>query len=357
MKLVANIKLLTDRNQFNALKQTLELANECCDWLSEKAWNNQKFRQFDLHKLSYKEARERFALSSQMVVRCIAKTADAYKLDTKVQRTFRKHAAQPYDDRIIRFADDIVSIWTVDGRLKIPFVMGEHQRKFFAHRKGEVDLMLVRGKFYLACVCDFDDPELIKNTDVLGVDLGVVNIAADSQGAIHSSAKLNDIRRSYLHRRKNLQRKQTRAAKRKLRSLKGKESRFAKHVNHELSKTIVTTAERSRSAIALEDLKGIRKRVKARKRQRGRLHSWGFRQLQTFIEYKARIAGIPVIFVDPRYTSQGCSQCGSIDKANRKTQDQFRCTTCDHAEHADINAARNIRARGMSNVSKVDNSG
>lgn len=140
-----------------------------------------------MHKLVYAEARERFSLSAQVTVRCIAKVADAYKLDTKTQRTFRADSAQPYDDRIFRFLnDDAISIWTLNGREKVACVTGEHQRVLLKHCKGEVDLMRVRGVFYVACVCDLDDPDLIETRDVLGVDPGIVNIATDSQGTNHS---------------------------------------------------------------------------------------------------------------------------------------------------------------------------
>jgi putative transposase len=347
MKLVANLKLKPTKDQEALLLSTLERCNDACNWLSAQAWEAKVFRQYDLHKLCYHDLRAKFEITAQVAVRCIAKVADAYKVDQKTQRTFRKHAAQPYDDRILRFcADDAVSIWLVAGRNKVSYACGDHQRKLLEHRKGEVDLMLVRGKWYLAAVCDFDDPKLLTPSGILGVDLGVVNIATDSLGNQYSGAAVESNRQRYAKRRATLQRVGTRAAKSRLRQMSGKQERFQKHENHCISKAIVSTAERSGFGIALEDLTHIRKSVKARKKQRNRLHNWGFGQLRAFVEYKAKQAGVPVTIVDPRNTSRQCGECGHIDKRNRKTQSEFLCKVCGHSNNADLNAARNISSKG-----------
>ncbi len=346
MKFTANLKLAPTPAQEHGLRLTLERCNEACNWLSERAWETETFRQYDLHKLSYQDLRAKFSLSAQVAIRCIAKVADAYKLDQKTQRTFRKHAAQPYDDRILRFVrDERVSLWLLNGRDKIGYVCGNHQRQLLEHRKGEVDLMFVRGKWYLATVCNFDDPKLLTPEGMLGVDFGIVNIATDSLGERHRGSKIEAYRERYAKRRATLQRVGTRAAKHRLRQISGKQQRFQKHENHCISKRIVSSAERSRLGIALEDLKGIRARAKANKAQRKRLHNWSFGQLRTFIEYKAKRTGVPVVTVDPRHTSRECPVCGCIDKRNRKTQSEFRCVVCGHSNDADRNAAGNIARR------------
>ena len=146
MKLVANIKLVPTTEQAHTLRETLERCNAACTYLSERGFDAGKLRQYDLHKLAYRETRQRFNLTAQAVVRCIAKVADAYKTGKDGRRRFRRFAAQPYDSRIIRFmSDDKVNIWTLSGRQKIPFVCGPRQRTLLAYRKGEVDLMLVIG--------------------------------------------------------------------------------------------------------------------------------------------------------------------------------------------------------------------
>lgn len=354
MKLTANIKLNPSPEQHEALKKTLKVSNRACNAISKIAWDNKQFGQYYLHKLVYYDIKTKFNLSAQVTVRSIAKVADAYKLDKKTQRIFKQYSAQPYDDRIFRMmSDDMVSIWTLDGRQKIPFQCGDYQRKLLKTRKGEVDLMLIKGIFYIACTCDIDEDDLLNPEDILGIDLGIVNLAVDSKGNCYSGKKVEKYRKRMARQRQQLQKIGTRSAKRKLKKISRKQNRYQKDVNHCISKTIVTEAKRSRLAIALENLKGIRKGVKARKPGRARLHNWGFYQLKSFIEYKAKRFGIPVVFVDPKYTSQTCPECGTVSKKNRPDRDTFRCCSCGFSRPADNVAALNIRALAFVNEPMV----
>ena len=345
MKLIAQVKLLPAPAQRIALRRTLEVANAACTFVSQQAWNTKTFGQYRLHHLSYREIRERFALTAQMAVRVIAKVADAYKLDRKALRRFRPASGIAYDDRILRWdlAGSRVSIWTVDGRMWIPFVCGPRQRALLATRLGETDLVHTGKHFLLLATCEVQDPEPGDFHDALGVDLGVTNIAVDSDGRIHSSGHLNGLRHRHRRLRQQLQRKGTKAAKRLLKKRSRKERRFATHTNHCISKALVATAKDTGRAIALEDLTGIRDRLTVRCGQRATLHSWAFGQLRAFVSYKARLAGVPVILVDPKNTSRTCPACGSVDKANRKSQSLFSCQSCGFAGLADWIAAENIR--------------
>lgn len=356
MKLIAQVKLQPDDRQADALQRTLETANAACNWLSERAWAARAFRQYDLHKLAYHACREAFpTLSAQIVVRCTAKVADAYRLDRKRQRTFRSAGGIAYDDRILRWYMDqsAVSIWTVDGRQRIPFVCGERQRQLLQTRQGESDLVLVNGQWYLLAVCNVETPTPQEVEGVLGIDLGIVNLATDSDGEIHSASHVNNVRHRHRRLRQRLQKKGTKAARRRLRRLSGKEQRFATHVNHVLSKRIVAKAVDTHRAIALENLGGIRTRVTVRKPQRATLHSWSFFQLRQFLTYKATLRCVPVVLVDPRNTSRTCPHCGCIDKANRPSQDRFSCVSCGFAGHADTIAAGNIARRAAVNQPNV----
>ena len=347
MKLVAALKMLPTREQAACLRATLARCNEACTWLAGIGFEAQTFRQYDLHKLAYTDMRERFGLTAQAAVRSIAKVADTFKVSRRTAPVFRKDAAQPYDDRIIRFVKDgsAVNLWTIEGRITVPIVMGEHQQRLMIYRKGEVDLCLIRGKWILAATCDIPETDEFKAADWLGVDFGIVSLAADSDGKVHTGADVERVRDRLARRKRGLQKRGTKAAKRRLCKLAGKEARFRKHTNHCISKVIVQTAERTERGIALEELKGIRGRVTARRSQRSRLHSWSFHQLRSFVAYKARRAGVPLVAVDPRYTSQACSCCGVIDRKNRPDQATFLCISCGHNEAADLNAARNIRAK------------
>lgn len=351
MQLTAKVKLLPTPEQADALRRTLEVANAACDHISARAWQDRTFRQFSLHKLVYYDVRERFDLSSQMTVRCISKVADAYKLDRKTQRVFRERGAIAYDSRILSWKQDeqTVSIWTMDGRQTISFTCGDRQRELLQHQQGESDLALIDGVFYLLATCEVESPEQFEAEGALGVDLGIVSIATDSDGEVYSGAQINGLRKRHAKLRARLQRKGTKSAKRLLKKRKRKERRFAQAVNHVISKRIVEKAEGTGRAIGLEDLSGIRERTTVRKSQRRRHHSWSFHDLRQKIEYKAAWAGVPVIPVDPKNTSRTCPVCGCVDKRNRPDQSTFSCVQCGFSGHADTIAAVNIGRRAVVN--------
>jgi putative transposase len=210
-----------------------------------------------------------------------------------------------------------VSIPTLAGRMKLPFVCSERPR-----------------------------PARVGIEDVLGVDFGVVNIGYDSAGRPCSGADVERARRKFSLRRAGLQRGGSKAAKRPVKQLSAKESRLRKHTNHCLCKETVATAKRSSLAIAIEDLTHIRKHVNPTRAQRNRLHGWSFAQLRRFVTYKAAPRGIPVVAIAPYDTRRACPRCGSIHKASRKSQQTFSSTDCGDTAAADFGGARNIRAFG-----------
>lgn len=357
MKLTAKVKLITNVEQVKNLKKTMLIANRACNLISGKAWQSKIFGQYNLQKLLYYEVKEKFSLSAQVVIQCIVKVVDAYKLDKRKQKKFKSLGAITYDSRIISWYTDkqFVSIWTIGGRLKIPYVFGKRQKKLLKSQQGETDLIFIDGYFYLHSTCNIETPELQDFSDIIGVDRGIKNIATLSTGDNFASNHLLSLRSRYRRIRTKLQKKGTISAKRLLKKRNKKEHRFATHINHVISKAIVTIAKDTKCAIALENLKGIKARTTVRKKQRATHHSWGFHQLANFIEYKATLIGIPIIYVDPRNTSRECFSCGYTDKANRKSQSSFSCVKCDYAANADVNAARIISRRGKVNYPYATN--
>jgi putative transposase len=352
MKLTAQLKLLPTPEQADTLKRMLETTNAACNFISDVAWQTRTFGKFALQKLCYQDVRETFGLSAQVVIRALAKVGDAYKLDKQTKRTFRPLASIAYDDRILSWNlhEPSVSIWTQKGRLAIPFIAGARQIRLLQTRMGETDLVYHRGNWYLLATCEVQEPDPKAVDDLLGIDLGVTNIATDSDGMIYSGSTVKGVRYRHRRLRNKLQKKGTLSAKRRLRKLSGQEARFAKDVNHTISRRIVRKAQRTKRGVALENLKHIRTRVRARKSQRTVLHSWSFFQLQACVSYKAALAGIPVVLIDPRNTSRTCPACGHVDKANRPNQSTFRCVSCGCAGHADTIAAGNIRVLGRAAV-------
>jgi hypothetical protein len=149
--LIAQIKLRPNAEQAAGLEATLRQANAAAGVLSTLAWEHRAFRRSDLHRLAYHQVRESSGLAAQVVIRLIAKVCDGYKLDRKVKREFRPLGAIAYDARILRYLPDAsrVSIWTVAGRLSIPFVWGDHQRKLLGFQRGESDLVHRDGEWFL----------------------------------------------------------------------------------------------------------------------------------------------------------------------------------------------------------------
>ncbi|MCC3771080.1 transposase [Streptomyces sp. UNOC14_S4] len=370
MRIVVQVKLTPEAGQAAALSATLRTVNEAANWVSGVAFERDVPREYELRKHTYAELKER-GLGAQAAQHVIKKTRDAYTtLKANIRAgnlgkpgskrraraeskpvAFRPNAAHPYDDRCLSWQYDAqtVSIWTTAGRLKnVRFACSPSALKMLReHRKGESDLVERDGVFYLIAVCDVPEAPLNEEpAGFVGVDLGIVNIATTSTGYRAAGRGLNRHRARQLALRKKLQAKGTKSAKRLLKKRSRKEARHTANVNHIISKTIVTAAERTDSGIALEDLTGIRSRVRLRKDQRTSLHSWSFHQLAAFIEYKARRAGVPLVYVDPAYTSQQCSECGHVDRKNRVDQATFACRSCGTVMHADDNASHNIGRKG-----------
>jgi IS605 OrfB family transposase len=346
VKLTVVIKLQPTPQQANALLATLERANDAANAMSVRAWETRTFARYALHRLVYHPVRAAYGLPAQLVVLGIAKVADAYKQDRKRLRRFRPHGSIAYDDRVLAWHPAHVSLSTLAGRLAIPFVGSVRQRQLLELRRGESDLIYRDGAWYLATTVEVPEALPVAAGDVLGVDLGIVNIAYDSDGHPYSGRHVNKLRRRHRRLRRKLSRKFTGSARRLYRKRRRKERRFATHVNHTISKRIVAEAEGTGRAIALEELSGIRDRVTVRRSQRATFSSWSFAQLRGFIEYKAQRAGVRVILVDPRNSSRTCPACGHIDKANRPSQASFSCVSCGFAGHADHIAALILRDRG-----------
>jgi putative transposase len=376
VKIVVQVRLFPDAAQQAALRATLDLCNAAADLASAEAFQRRVFARQALQRLTYGRLKD-MGLSAQPAIHVARKVAGAYATLTANIRagnlgtpgskrrvkaeskpiTFRRDAAQPFDDRCLswQLADRTVSIWAVGGRLnKVPFACSDSQHAALsAHRRGESDLVHRDGTWYLYASCDIPDVQTKEPDGFLGIDLGIANIATTSDGTRYCGKGMNRVRHRNQRLRAKLQKIGTKSAKRLLKKRARKEARFAADTNHVIAKRIVTEAERTGRGIALEDLGGIRDRVRLRRPQRVTLHSWAFHQLGTLVAYKAARAGVATVYVDPAYTSQGCSHCDHVSRKNRPNQAPFQCTSCGFAEHADVNAARNIAKRGVAGWAAV----
>jgi IS605 OrfB family transposase len=347
MKQTLFVRLEPDRAQFDALLETMRRFNEACNHIASAAYRLRTANKMKLQKHIYRETRERFGLSAQMAIRAIAKVCEAYKRDRSKKPMFRLYGAMVYDQRILSWKHlERASILTLKGRILVPIRIGEYQRVRMDRIRGQADLILRNRRFYLAAVVDAPEASQYDPVGTLGVDLGIVNLAVDSDGTAY---KGKDVDRAMLRMdriKAKLQRCDSKSAKRHLKQLSGCEARHRRNVNHVISKKLVAKAKDTGRAIALENLKEIRDQTTVRKAQRRRHNSWSFNQLKQFVQYKARVAGVPLFFVNPRGTSHTCPRCGLEAKQNRPTRDRFECVGCGLAGPADYIAALNIAARG-----------
>jgi putative transposase len=333
------------------LAATQRAFNAAATWIARVCWDEGITNTNTAHHRVYGETRLAYGLGAQLAVCARAKAVEACKaVKAKHRETcpqFGPRGSVRYDARTYRLMSlDRVSLNTLDGRVVCRLLLGTRQHEMLVDPIWEIggaDLVWRSGVYYLHITQSREaSPEAEPDGGVLGVDLGIVNLATDSEGVHFTGTMIYLVRNRYHLRRQRLQKCGTRNAKRRLRTMRRREARFQSDTNHCISKQLVQKAFVSRKAIALEDLSGIRERTTVRREHRYERHSWAFFQLRQYIAYKAAWAGIPVHLVDPRNTSRTCSACGHCERANRKIQESFLCQRCGFATHADYNAALNI---------------
>ena len=219
---------------------------------------------------------------------------------------------------------------TKDGLYIIPL---KSVIPFHGKVAGQIEL----GSTYAHVPVEVREQKQYKPKKIIGVDLNTTGhsaVVAVGKKIYKLGKAASHTHRKYSTIRKNMQRLGHYGVVKKI----GKrESNIMRDINHKTSRYIVNIAKKNKAQINLEDLRGIKGR-RVKKSFRHALHSWGFYQLRTFIEYKSLLAGVPVVKIEPAYTSKVCSRCGLLGTRNGKS---FKCPS-GHVEHADANAAFNI---------------
>jgi putative transposase len=372
------IPLILTKEQTQILKETQTRYASVFNHVTAFGRDNNIYNGVDLHKGTYSTFSGRDFLPSQLICSARVKATEAltsYKTNQKKRtkqierqesltasgkKIFRplkpvkcpcakSTSAIRYDARSfsINFKEQLVSIATTGGRLKIPFNLNPYYAQYIdqMHKVCSADLCWSKRNkiFFLHVVLEYADLPIPESSKTLGVDLGLNNLAVSSDGKFYLKHKVRDRVAKLRGLKARLQSKGTPSSKRHLRAVSGKEQRFRKDVNHCVTKQIVRYAsDAGYDSIAIEDLKGIRYQNRdTSKAFRARLSSWPFDQFKQFITYKALAKGIGIVVVNPRYTSQKCSRCGHHYKPQRKGN-EFACVACGYQNHADLNAAFNI---------------
>jgi IS605 OrfB family transposase len=338
-------RLRTTRDDEIALRDSLDRFAAACNETLAYALATGKRHKFGLSHDLYRVVKPKYGLIANVAVRVFDRVAHA--LAANHVKAFRP-TSLICDNQTLRYieAAETVSISTCSGRRKIPLILGNYHRPLLAGFKygyGSTLSVDRKGRFWVNIVITLPDVPA-GGTEPLGVDLGIKRIATLSNGVTFSGRTLNRKRERYARTKASLQRKGTNGAKRLLKRLAGRELRFQRDMNHNISKQIVALARESDSYLVMENLTGIGHRgAKKGKHFRRMVGRWNFYTLKQFIAYKAAEAGVRLVTVDPRYTSKTCPYCGHLGHREKL---KFTCFTCGLVGDADLVGAFNIAAKG-----------
>ncbi len=323
-----------------------------------------------IQKATYKHLRSNLDLKSQMACNVARQVSGAYKtLQSQIDKKESEWQFLDFDptsatfsfERDFGLSKDTLSITTLAGRRRYKLWNYQYAQRYLDGSWKYLASKLCLHKngayfFHLACAKDIPDKNIVDASTFMGVDVGINCLAVasttDKQCKFFAGGEIKNHRNIRSKERRRLQKAGgrylgTRSSMRTLRKIAGRETRFMTAVNHKVSKDLIEFAiDNDVSVIGMEDLTGIRKRTgnKVSTEFRYEHSSWAFRQLQAFVEYKAKEAGIAVIYVNPEYTSQTCPRCNHISRNNRCGV-AFRCEKCGYETHADRAGAMNIEHR------------
>jgi len=359
MKKTISIKLITSKEQNDSLLDTQKSFAKACNEVVPFSVENRCWNRVALHHFCYFKVRDIVpGIGSQMTCNAIKNVCQSYKV-LKIKKSqevpkisFKETGSVHYDKRTYSIKGNSISLFTTNGRIKASFDICDFHREYIENGVFKEAKLINKNKtWFFNVVIELEDTPPRGGNKIIAIDVGENNIATTSNGTIHGGGELRHKRDKFLNRRGKLQSNGSKSAKRCLKRISGKERRHVKETNHIVSKKIVQEAiENNCDIIVLENLKNIRKRIKGNKRMRSRLHRWAWHELQRFIDYKAESVGITVKYVNPAYSSQVCSQCGSLGS---RCKHLFKCLNCKSYQHSDINASLNLRKLGESVVSSM----
>lgn len=350
MKLIRTVKLKLNVPVLDILP-TFENYTKAYNYTCNTGWKDNDNNGVSLHHKTYYTIKN--YLPSQLAISARTKATESLSMclnrkrkNKKCRKPSSKLCSIRYDANSfnIWFDKNIISLLTVNGRIKIPIKIPEYFKQYIDWRRGSADLFIRKNKVFLNITFnkEIEDPQPSDNPVIIGVDRGIINLAVTSDNKFYKGNQVNRISNKYNYLRSKLQQCGSKSAKRHLKRLALKENRFKTDMNHCISKKIVESLDPN-SIIVLEDLKYISRRTKSWSKDLNRkLNTWAFAQLENFLTYKAQSKGILIEHVSAYYTSQKCSECGHTEKQNRLNQPTFKCQKCNFQLNADLNASRVI---------------
>jgi len=350
--LTLKIKLETTTQAAQSMSETQKAYVVALNHTSAVAFEKKVFNSVALHHITYRDVREATKLPANLVCSARNVAAEAYKRDKDKHHRWKETAAMRYDARTltVKLEEEYATLTTLDGRARVKLILSDYHRQYL-DRTWEVEPTATvsrKGRiWYLHLIVTRDIAES-QSDERIGVDSGIVRIATTSTGKVFKGGIIKHIRERRFKQRRDLQsaRHKSRNQRRFLQRLAGKEKRSVEWLLWNVANGIVDEALKvGAGTIAIEDLKGIRSRIKVAKKQRLIQHGWPFSSLFLKIAHVASKHGIRMESVEARNTSRTCHKCGHCDKANRKSQTVFVCVRCGHKSNADFNASLNVRDR------------
>src|SRR6266545_6576659 len=365
MQRTIRIQLQPSPAQVAALAETSRQFTAAFNLFVDLGWSNGVSNATKLHFLAYYPVRDALpGLNSNLTNTARAKAAEALRSAFTLRKDQDRKVSMPrsvacpprYNVHTYRvdWESQTVRMSLVGGRQTIRFRVPDYAAKYAGSPVDTADLVERDGAWWLHVVVTVPAPDVQPNDQVIGVDLGINRPAVTSNNRFLGQRRWKAIEGRYFKGIRALQKKGSRSAKRHLRKLKRRRTRFRKDADHVLSKQIVQATEPG-ATVVLENLKDMRKRMQAKRRSqtKRRMHAWPFASLKTKVAYKAEERGCTVVAVDPRHTSQMCSCCGHTARNNRRSQSIFKCRQCGYHLNADLNAARNIAAKYHASVGRL----
>ncbi len=339
MNLTAQIKLLLTEEQeellLSTMKEYISSINDLVGYF---------LGQGKILKMSTKDFRANLPSALKNQVLKDAKSVYRKMKKTKTQHVLKKKQAI-WNNQNYRIKKDkiVFPVWNNKStQLSVKAEIPQDLLSVLSVAKLGTLRITKRGNKYIAQIAyEQPGPITVIQPVTMGIDLGIKcpAVAVTSEGKVKffgNGREAKFVRRKHKSRRKKLQKKKKLKAVRKL---SNKEQRWMKNKDHEISRQIVNYAIKKHiGTIKLECLDGIRSTARTSRKNNYSLHAWSFYRLTQYIEYKANLAGIRVVYVDPRYTSQTCPNCGKRNHA----KDRVYACSCGYHSHRDLVGARNI---------------
>ena len=337
------VKLSLSQKDKETLLETMEEYSKCFNFCSNWSSTNKSTSKKIAHSKTYQESKKLFpSLPTALIqsARDLALESNKSKR-SKMVPIKKKHSSIRYDVRTFALRNQQLTLSSVDKRIKTIISLYSYIENYFKNWKllKTGYLSKVGKHFYFTFLFESDKPQETKGTETVGLDRGIINVIATSEGELVSGKPLRKNKRKYLYLKRKLQTKGTRSAKRFLKRISRKEKRFSLDFLHSLTKKL--TKNENVKTYILENLSRFKPK-KYNKKSNKVVSNWRFKQFENLLKYKAEQKGIEIKFVDAMFTSQICSGCQNQDKESRN-KGMYRCRVCDLRIHSDINAAINIK--------------